>query len=459
MSLLKSIFKLTPIATQNLAITIVNTKLYKTRHGKLYKLYRNYYQKVESLSQPQIEEEVNKRLVKFLSEAKSKSPWYSQKISQHTISTLEDLKLLPILEKQDIINNLNEIKTVNEKDGIVSLTGGTTGASMKVVYTKEDIQERFAILDNFRAKHGYRVGKKTAWFSGKNLISQKDINKGICSHYDFINKIRFYSTFHINQDNFDVYWNSLNKFRPEFIVGFPSSVYELCKIAESRGLTLSKKVKVFFPTAETVTSEHREVIGQVLGCKLVNQYASSEGAPFILECSSGNLHIHPLTGVFEVVDDSLQPSMEGEVLVTSFTTCGTPLIRYRIKDEIKLSPKDKICSCGSVFTLVDHIKGRSNAFIYSPDKGKVNLNHFTVFTRELDGLLGFQIIQESTDSIIVNLVTNDNFSKKSESLILSSLEELLGISLKIDIYYVDSLPREKSGKFQIVKCKLNLDGL
>ena len=56
MSFLKSILKLTPISTQNLAITMVNTKLYKTRHGKLYKLYRNYYQNAESLSQPQIEE-------------------------------------------------------------------------------------------------------------------------------------------------------------------------------------------------------------------------------------------------------------------------------------------------------------------------------------------------------------------------------------------------------------------
>lgn len=48
---------------------------------------------------------------------------------------------------------------------------------MKVVYSKENMQERFAILDHFRAKHGYELGKKTAWFSGKNLITQKDIEE------------------------------------------------------------------------------------------------------------------------------------------------------------------------------------------------------------------------------------------------------------------------------------------
>lgn len=454
----KLYFKKTPFLIQNLAVSLITTHLYRIRQGGLYHYYRNYYAKWDAASKTELEAESQRRLRDFLNYAKNKSSWYSHRIPNDIDSSVV-LQSIPILNKRDIIDNLELIKTIDQKEGIVNNTGGTTGNSMKTVYMKSDVQERIALLDHFRAQHGYKLGKKTAWFSGKHLISEKDISKGICSHYDFINKIRFYSTFHINQDNFDVYWDSLNKFKPEFIVGFPSSVYELCKIAESRGLSLSKQVKVFFPTAETVTLQHREVISRVLGCKLVNQYASSEGAPFILECDSGSLHIHPLTGVFEVVDENLNPSDEGEILVTSFATRGTPLIRYRIKDEIKLSPNDKTCSCGSVFPLVDYIKGRSNAFIYSPDKGKVNLNHFTVFTRELEGLLGFQIIQENTDSIIVKLVTNSNFSKKSEDQILSSLKDLLGDRLMIDLYHVDQLPREKSGKFQLVKNKLKLDDL
>ena len=36
--------------------------------------------------------------------------------------------------------------------------------------------------------------------------------------------------------------------------------------------------------------------------------------------------------MFEVVDENMQPATEGEILVTSFITHGTPLIRYRIGD-------------------------------------------------------------------------------------------------------------------------------
>lgn len=381
---------------------------------------------------------------------KSHSNWYQN-------YDFKNFSSLPVLEKSDIINNLNQIKTVSEKEGLVSLTGGTTGASMKVLYTKSDIQERFAILDHFRAQHGYELGKRTAWFSGKNLITEADINKGICSHYDFINKIRFYSTFHINSSNFDVYWKSLNRFSPEFIVGFPSSVYEICQIADSLGLRLKNEVKVFFPTAETVLPEHREVIGRVLGCKLVNQYASSEGAPFILECKAGNLHIHPLTGIFEVVDQDMNSSKNGEILVTSFTTYGTPLVRYRIGDRIALAKSSKTCKCGSIFPLVEQIEGRNNDFLYSPSKGRVNSNLLTVFTKNIEGLVCLQVIQNSEEEVHLKVLSdNRKYNNHSEKKLIESIKSLMGESISLKIEYIDYIPREKSGKFRLVKNNLSL---
>ena len=345
----------------------------------------------------------------------------------------------------------DEIKTIVEKEGLVSLTGGTTGASMKVVYTKKDMQERFAVLDHFRAQHGYHLGKKTAWFSGKNLISKHDIQNNVCSHYDFINKIRFYSTFHINQDSFDVYWQSLVKFQPEFIVGFPSSVYELCEIADSLGLQLPTPVKVFFPTAETVLPKYREVIGRVLGCKLVDQYASSEGAPFILECTHGRLHIHPLTGVFEVLDEHLQPAQSGELLVTSYTTHGTPLIRYRIGDHITLADSQDVCTCGSIFPLVKQIDGRTSDYILSPTHGKVNLGNISNSTKNISGIIKFQVIQHNSEAVQVLIVTNQDFNSSEKTKFIAALTERLGSQLEITTKVVDDIPTEKSGKFRIVK--------
>lgn len=442
---LKEIFiNYSPEPILNLSITIYNTYMYKIRHSNEYGYYRNYYKNADNLNKIDLQTEIENKKSKFFEYITTHSPWYKY-------YNFENISLMNVLNKQDILNHLNEIKTINEKDGLVSLTGGTTGASMKVIYTKSDMQERFAILDHFRAKHGYELGKKTAWFSGKNLISDKDIKKGICSHYDFINKIRFYSTFHINERNFVTYWKSLNSFKPEFIVGFPSSVYELCKMADSKELHLTHKVKVFFPTAETVLPEHREVINRVMGCKLVDQYASSEGAPFILECEAGKMHIHPLTGIFEVVNEDMQPAQEGEILVTSFITHGTPLVRYRIGDRIKLGSNSEICDCGSLFPIVEKIEGRSTDYILSPTHGKVNLGNISNSTKDVNGIIKFQVIQNFLDRVQVLIVTNDRFNIIEQDKFVAALQERLGFQIDISIENVNDIPTEKSGKFRIVK--------
>ncbi|RVU81351.1 phenylacetate--CoA ligase family protein [Leucothrix sargassi] len=444
MSLKESLVRRSPHFLQNLAVTMFNVYQYRIRHGGFYPDFRKYYLKAENLSREELEQEIKQKRYEFFSYAVNNSKWYKNQ-------NLNNFNEASVLEKTDVINSLEKITTISESEGIVSLTGGTTGASMKVIYTKKDMQERFAILDHFRHQHGYELGKKTAWFSGKNLITQKDIDKGICSHYDFVNKIRFYSTFLINEKNFDVYWKSLNEFQPEFLVGFPSSVFEICQIAKAKNLKYQGKAKVFFPTAETVLAEHRQVISEVLGCKLVDQYASSEGAPFILECSAGNLHIHPLTGIFEVVDEDLNPAQAGQLLVTSFTTHGTPLIRYRIGDSITLADSIKQCACGSIFPLVDSIEGRTNDYILSPTHGKVNLGNISNSTKDTRGIVCFQLIQDKVDHLEVRIVASKDFDKKQEVSFISSLRERIGNEIELDITYVEVIEKEKSGKFRIVK--------
>src|SRR3546814_601225 len=213
------------------------------------------------------------------------------------------------------------------------------------------MQERFALKDAFRSRYGSKLGRKGEWVSGKSQLRPTDLASGRVGRYDHSNKIRFFSTFHIGPNNFEAYWRALQDFQPDYLVGFPSSVLDLCAMAQERGLQYSGKVDTFFPTAETVLPVHRELIPATLGCRVVDQYAASEGAPFILQCPQGSLHIHPLTGVFEVVDEAMQPAREGEILVTSFTTRGTPLIRYRIGDRISLAPDDYRCPCGSCFPV------------------------------------------------------------------------------------------------------------
>jgi phenylacetate-CoA ligase len=439
-----------PFFIQNLLISLYNTYLYKVRHGGKYKEF--FYYHSEKLNPKTLNSnDAELKLNNFLTFSTQNSNWYS---AYSNFVSLEDF---PILTKSDLVENLPEIQTLKENKGIVSLTGGTTGASMKVIYTKSDMQERFAILDAYREQFGYKLKKRTAWFSGKNLATEKDIIKGRCYRDDWINRIRFFSTFHICEKNFEIYWDAFNKLDPEFIVGFPSSVYELCSVALSKGYVYKGNVECFFPTAETVLPHHREVISKVLGCNIKDQYASSEGAPFILECEYGNKHLYPLSGYFEVVDDDMNPSNEGEMLVTSFTTHGTPLIRYRIGDKIKLADNLKKCNCLSPYPIVDNIQGRNLDFLYTCDRVKVNLGNISNSTKDISGIICFQVIQSSLEEIDVKVVSSELFDSKQQLKFTGALQERLGSAMAINIIIVDSIPKEKSGKFRIVKNNLPPD--
>ncbi len=447
----EAIFKWAPVLVQNLLISLYNDRQWRKRRAGEYEQWRRCFQDCVEWSPQQISKVQKQRLKDFLAYSIEHSSWYNGS------GTADSLESFPVLEKRDLVDNLSRIATVESRQGHESYTGGTTGASLKVFYTWADTQQRFAMLDWFRSLYGWELGSRTAWFSGKDLTREKDLTRGICFRDDWINKIRFFSTFHINERNFEVYWKALCDFRPEFIVGFPSSLLEICIIAQQKGLKYPGKVKVFFPTAEAVQQVHRDIIGDVLGCITRDQYASSEGAPFIIECPQGSLHMHPLSGIFEIVDETLMPANHGELLVTSFTTHGTPLIRYRIGDVIGLASKNRSCSCGWPFQIVEEIGGRTADFLWSPEYGKVNLGNLSNSTKDVKGIVCFQIEQSQPSKIILRLVTNDAFSEVQERKLIGAMQARTGKKMRIEVIHVTDIPREKSGKFRIIKNTLHAE--
>lgn len=446
------IYKFLPLFIQNLLISGYNYMSYRKRYGGKYRLYLNLFKRNKNLSLKQLEEIQNLKLKNFLAYTLKESSYFNKlyydKINRNDFG----LNDFAIQKKETLRKSIDQIKTIKKNNGIVSKTGGTTGKSLEVVFTKEDMQERFAMLDAFRMKNGYKLGKKTAWFSGKSILTARDLKKNRFWKTDYFYKVRYYSTFHINDKYIGYYLQNLLKFKPDFFVGFPSTILRIAKYGNKHNIKFpSNTVKAIFPTAETITKESRYIIETYFGTKMFDQYASSEGAPFIFECVKGNLHLELQSGVFEVLDDNDLPVNSGRLIVTSFTTRGTPLVRYDIGDRITLEDEIKVCSCGNNNPMVKEILGRIDDFIYSPENGKINLGNISNTLKGTVGIKKFQVIQNSLEKIQILIEVDANFTEKSEHTFIRNWIDRVGNKMVIEVSSVEKIKVENSGKFRVVK--------
>jgi len=446
------IFLLLPNFIQNVLISVFNILAYRTRYGGKYSEYLALFKNNRKLSADQLAQIQKDRYSQFVKEVVEKSPFYEKAFGKiEGYSEIKNIINLPILTKEMLRKEINDIQTISKRDGVLYKTGGTTGKSLEVLFTKFNVQERYAMLDDFRARFGYKLGKKTAWFSGKHLLNRKDMQRHRFWKTDFLYNVRYYSTFHIKESFLKYYINDLIKYQPEYIVGFPSSLLEIAKYGLQHNIHFPQGIlKAIFPTAETITESTRLNLESFFGAPLVDQYASSEGAPFIFECEKGNLHLELQSGVFEVLDEKGNSAKSGRLVVTSFTTLGAPLIRYDIGDSITLS--QDICQCSNNNPLVKEILGRVDDYIYSPANGKVNLGNISNTLKDTSGIKKFQVTQDALDEILLNVeIDSDVFNKNIEEIFIKNWRDRVGSEMTITLHYVEGIAVETSGKFRIVK--------
>lgn len=454
MNVIEKIYDNSPIFFQNFMTSMAGYKNYSTRYGKAYYAELDFLRNFDTLTLDQKKKYQEKKLIEFVKFANENSKFYRQlykDIDMNSIQTLGDLKKLPVVDKEILRHNINQVSTVSEKEAVINHTGGTTGKSLTVLTTPEDMMKRMAMLDHFKERVGFKaLEMKRATFNGKHIIPKRQTAKNFWRYNKSIKQM-IYSSFHLTEENMSYYVQSLNEFKPQAIDGFFMSICDVASYIERHSIKLKFQPIGIFPTSETLTDSGRELIERVFKCKVYDQYASSEGAPFVTECENQVLHMELSSGVFEHLDES-----SDEVLVTSFTSHGTPLIRYRIGDSMQFST-DEICACSNDAPIVSKIQGRKLDFLYTSEGAKINGgNVANLFKNIPNAIIRAQAIQEKMNEITILLeVDESKYKVEYDNLIRNEFEYKFGMGTKIKILHVNEIPREKSGKFRMIKNNVN----
>jgi phenylacetate-CoA ligase len=452
MGLNESIYARLPAPLQSAAITVRGAQLARERYGAVYRRTLRELPGIFALPRAELEALQLRALRELVAYAARHSPYYREVlagIDPASLRTLDDLRRLPVLEKETLRARAPEIYTLPLGDAIEGHTGGTTGTSIVVAYTRDDFQRRMAELDYFRGVHGARHRMRRATFNGKHVVGREG-RGDVFWRTNHVLRQRFYSTFHLSRANLPRYVEDLERFRPQIIDGFPSCILDVADEVVRRGRPLSFRPVAIFPTAEPLYPHLRERLREVFGVEPRDQYASSEGAPLVTECPRGRLHALLHTGVFET-DEA------GDSLVTSFTTHGTPLIRYRIGDRIHVDPEQR-CDCGWEMPVVRQIEGRAIDYLYTPERGRVYSPNLSNVVKNLpNAVVRAQFVQHAPHRVEVKLeVDAARFEPgRHTAIVVQEVRDRLGEAVQVDVRVVPEIERAGSGKFRMV---LNLCG-
>ena len=115
-----------------------------------------------------------------------------------------------------------------------------------------------------------------------------------------------------------------------------------------------------------------------------------------------------------------------------------------------MSFSNERCDCGDNQPIISSIYGRKIDFIYSKERGKINLGNISNCVKNLHGVRRFQIIQEQLDEINVKIIIDKiHYTIQDEYEFKRELVDRLGDSIKINFQYVDKIKKSKSGKHRI----------
>lgn len=371
-------------------------------------------------------------------------------INNHTITNLQDLHSLPIIKKSEFRQHNEKFFSshkLRQKMWKAS-TSGTTGTPLSAYHTHEDMQSRIAFLERLYLWYNPKRWRKRASFTGKLIVNPEKnsppffrINRAVNQH--------LFSSHHLSESNLDVYIKELHDFQPEQIDGIASSIYVVANHIIRNGKSGILKPSVVIPTSETIWPHVRQSIETGFNCNVANQYGSQEGAPLAYECPDGGFHICPESGIFEILrpdDTPCEANELGHLVITSFLSKGTPLIRYDIGDLASWS--DKQCTCGRTMPLLHTIEGRIDDMFYTEDRGIVPRID-SAFKSMPPAIIETQVAQIDINHFDVRLVVDPAiYQSFMADELVNHLHDYLGHSIIIRVQMVDRIKRTRGGKMQ-----------
>lgn len=393
-------------------------------------------EKAECMSENDKEALQLERLQMAVKRAYENVPYYKKRfdelgIKPEDIKTLDDIEKLPFTTKDDLRDAYPfGMFAVPRKEIVeVHTSSGTTGKPTVSGYTRGDLEIWGEVMARGLCMFGVTEDDIIQNTHGYGLFTG-----GFGVHYGAQKMGATVIPISTGQTKRQI--EIMQDFGTSIMIFTPSYGLYLAEEIEEEGIdTKSMGLKAIGFGAEMWTEEMRQEIQKRFNAPAYNIYGLTEvmGPGVGLECSERDgLHLSEDHFYPEIIDSQthevLPDGERGELVLTTLTREGTPLIRFRTKDVTKLT-RGK-CKCGRTLVKMDRVTGRTDDMM--------KIRGVSVFPSQIEkALLRIDEIEPHYQIIVTRPHLMDELEvqvEASESLFSDEIKELVGIREKIEDY-------------------------
>ena len=410
-----------------------------------------------------------KRLHKIVEYVYHHVPFYRHKMQEldvrpDDIQTIEDITKLPFTTKKDLRDNYPFGLQAAPQSEIIRIhaSSGTTGNPTIVGYTRKDIGVWSECMARCLTAYGVTRDDIFSVAYGYGLFTG-----GLGAHYG-VEHIGA-SVVPASTGNTEKHLKLIRDLGITGIACTPSYALYLAETMDKMGITKDQiKLRVGAFGAEPWTEDMRKEIEERLGLKGYNLYGLSEamGPSVSYECQEQNgSHINEDHFYPEIINpttlEKLPNGQIGELVFTTLTKEGMPLLRYRTRDLCSLMKGE--CGCGRTNVRMSRIQGRSddmliirgiNVFPSQVESVVLSMQEFAprymLIVDRVNNLDTLQVQVEIRQEYFTSTFDTPAAIAELEKKLSSKLKSVLSISAKVQLKAPNTIERSQGKSSHVI---------
>ncbi len=405
------------------------------------------------------------RLVKLVDRVYHNVKYYRKKmqaigLEPGDIRGLEDLTRLPFTTKDDLRDTypFGMFAVPNSQIVRIHASSGTTGKATVVGYTRRDIDmwsecvARCISMANLGREDIIQVAYGYGLFTG-----------GLGGHYG-AEKMGA-TVVPMSTGNTKKLITMMIDFGVTGILCTPSYLMHIAETIEEMGVRDKIRLKASLNGAEPWTEKMRDKIEEKLGIHAHDIYGLSEimGPGVATDCQfHRGLHVHEDYFLPEIVDrETFRPvedGVTGELVISTLTKEGIPLIRYRTKDLTSIDHTP--CECGRTTARIARFTGRSddmliirgvNVFPSQIEAALLEMGgttpHYLLIVDRVNNLDTLEVQVEVEERFFSDEIRElENLTRKIEHV----LQQAIGLAVKVKLVEPKALERSMGKSVHVI---------